>query len=376
MSRRLRIAYVIPSARVGGSEFQLLHLMRGLATECELTLICTRTEGTLIGDFRRTGADVHILDAVSGWDYRVLKRMRRIFRGRRPHIVQTCLFGFDWFANRAAREARVPVVISTRRELPTWQKTRHRMMQRLANRQVDCIVANSKAVADYAVKHEHAPGTLYRVIPNGVNADEFVSAVTPEEARARFRLPQTGYVVGMVANFSPVKDHPLFMDMAAELLRRRDDINFVLLGGGPLVGAMGRLIERRKQAKYFTRFSTVSELADLYAALDVSVLCSKMEGFPNAVIESMASGTPVVASAVGGIPELVQDGVTGRLIQSRSPRDFAEAVDGLLNDASRREAMGRAGAAWVRQHLPMERMVDQYRNLYWELLDHKKSATE
>lgn len=369
MGRLTRIAWVIPTMRVGGTEKQLLLLMRGLAREFELTLVCTRSEGALIGDARRVGAYVRVLDGHGGWDFRQGWRLRRIFRAHTPDVMHSFLFGFDLHANRAARRVGVPVVVSSRRELATWQRRRHLAVQRKANALVDCVVANSRAVAEYAARQEGLDPALVRVIPNGVDADAMRSTANPAAVRARYKLPQHHKVVGLVANLSPVKDHRLFLDMADLLLKRRSDTHFLLVGTGELVPDVMGLVARRGQLDRFTRIATVNELPDLYAVCDVCMLTSRVEGFPNAVMEAMAAGKPVVAPAVGGIPELVQDGVTGRLIATRNPADYADAVARLLDHPGEAAAMGAAGAAWVREHLTVPRLVAAHRALYLELLE-------
>lgn len=371
MKGRARIAYMIPSMAVGGTEMQLSHLIHGLKDDFELALICTRNEGGLIGDVRRMGAYVRILDGRSGWDWTIGGKIRRILRGFTPHILHTFLSGFDLTPNRVARQLGVPVVISSRRELATWQKARHLFMQRRANRYVDAIVANSQAVADYAVLREKAPQELFHVIPNGVDAGAYLPPCAPQESRKQFRLPLKKKIIGMVANFSPVKDHRLFMDMACVLLQRRQDVHFLLVGSGPLVDKYGQLIERRGQGEYFNRISTIGAVAEMYGMMDVFVLTSKIEGFPNAIIEAMASGTPVVAPAVGGILEQIRHGETGLLVDSRSPEAFADAVEWCLDRPEEALAMAQHGADWVRANLSMEQMVRRYRDFYYAMLDGK-----
>lgn len=371
MRGRPRIAWVIPTMRVGGSEIQLLHLMKALAHDFELSLICTRSEGALIGDARRAGAYVRVLDAPSGWDFRIGRRLCHIFQAHTPHIMHSYLGGFDLFANKGARKAGVPIIISSRRELAVWQKPRHRFMQRRANAYVDCIVANSRAVAEFAARQEREPVGRYRVIHNGVEPENFVATIPREQILNRFRLPPHTLNIGMVANFSPVKDHRLFLDMANCLIKQRQDVHFLLVGTGPLVDRIGDLIRRRKQDKYFTRIGTVGEVSDLLSAMDVMVHTAKSEGFPNAIIEAMCARTPCVAGRVGGIPELLQHEKTGLLVDERTPEAFARAVASLLDHPERRHAMGVAAGTWVRDHLPMQAMVDNYRALYHELLQQK-----
>ena len=363
-----RVCYVIPSLQIGGTERQLIALMTKLIHDHELTVVCTHEAGALVGEARRLGAYVRDLNGGGGWDFTLRRRIRHAFRSHRPDIVHTFMFGFDLTANRAARETGVPVVISSRRQLATWKKPRHIRIQKKANQLADCVVANSKAVAEFAARQEGADPSLYRVIPNGIDADEFVSAANLHQVRLRFKIPFHTHVVGMVANFSPVKDHALFLSIAEELMRRRADVHFLLVGSGPLRADVMARIERKGWNDRFTRVAAVEEIADLYKVMSVSVLCSEVEGFPNAVIESMAAGRPVVAAAVGGIPEIVDDGVTGKLVQSRSPADFASAIEWVLDHADESAAMAARAGEHVRTTLSLDRMASAYRALYREML--------
>lgn len=363
-----RICYVIPTLKMGGTERQLVELLRGLVHDHGIAVVCSRKEGVLAGDVRRMGIEVRVLNARSGWDFTVRRKLLRVFRTRKPDIVHTFMFGFDLFANQAARAAGVPVVISSRRQLATWKQRRHVFIQKRANRLVDCIVANSRAVAEFAAKQENADPSLFRIIHNGINADEFVSGIDTRLVRERFQIPFHRHVIGIVANFSPVKDLHLFVETACALIKRRPDVHFVMVGTGLLVNEIERAIAECDLADCFTRANTITELADLYALMDVSVLCSKVEGFPNAVLESMAAGTPVVATAVGGTKELIEHGETGRLVTTRSPEDLANEIAWVLEHPEQSAAMAQRASQFVRTELTSEKMVDGYRALYSELL--------
>jgi glycosyltransferase involved in cell wall biosynthesis len=374
MNKRLHVTYVLPSLRVGGSEIQLLHLLRGLHGEFDVSVICTTMGGALMGDARRAGAHVRILEARNGWDFRMRKPLQRIFRGHKPDIVHTFLSGFDLFANEAARAAGVPVIISSRRELALWQKPRHLFMQRRANRLADCVVANSRAAAEYAVRREKLPADRIRVVYNGIDSDYYTSGYGQSYSRQRFRLALDGLVIGMVANFSPVKDHALFLDMADRLLKRHHNLHFLLAGTGPLVKKTERIIAKRKQSDFFTRIATISEMTDVYNAMDIVLLTSKVEGFPNALMEAMAAGRPVVAPAMGGIPELIRDGENGMLVRTRSAEAFAQAVESLIVNPAARKKCGEAAARHVREEFSLENLVRNYRDLYVELINEKREG--
>jgi len=366
----IRICYIIPSLRIGGTERQLLYLVRHLVRDHEITVICTDHDGTLAGDARRLGAYVRVLRLWSGWDPRLRRKLRHCFRLHRPDIVHTFLSGFDYAANRAARETGVPVVISSRRELAAWKKPRHLRLQNAANQLVDAVVANSQAVADFAIRQEGLDAHRVHVIPNGCDADDFVSRLDARQIRQRFKIPFNTHVIGMVANFSPVKDHALFLDIAQELFRRRPDVHFLLVGAGPLQRDIDRRIRKRNLENAFTHAATIEEIRDLYSIMSASVLCSKVEGFPNAIMESMAAGTPVIAADVGGIPELVRDGVTGKLVDSREPAAFADAIEDCLAHPEQAAHRAQQAARHLREAFSVPAMAARHRALYRDLLVH------
>lgn len=365
---KTRICFVIPSLAPGGAERQLLYLIGGLRTTHDCSVICTRDEGAWAGAARDAGAIVHTLHTLGGWDLRIQPRAARIFRAERPQIVHTFLFGLDYAVSRAARHAGVPVLISSRRELAAWMRPRHIRAQRKANALVDCIVANSNAVADFTAQQEEADRNAFRVIHNGIDTRSFQPKRDREEIRKQFGIAPNKKVVGMVANFSAVKDHPLFLAMATLLIARRDDIHFLLLGSGPNREPIEAAIRAETMQQYFSMAATEDDAASFIAAMDVCVQTSLREGFPNAVMEAMALARPVVAANVGGVPELIEDGVSGMLVPSRQPEDFAAVVLRCLDDGAFAARLGLAAHERICSLFTVTRMVDSYRALYDEML--------
>lgn len=358
-----RICFVVPSLEIGGTERQVLRMMKGLSDEYELMVICTRREGTMAGDARRLGV-VRVLNVRGGWDPRMRRRVEKELRRYKPEIVHSFMFGFDYQVNVAARNAGTPVVLSSRRQLATWKKPRHLRLQRRANKLVDGIVANSHAVARFAAEQEGAPESLFHVIHNGIDQAAFHSEADTVQVRKRFNIPPLRTIVGIVANFSPVKDHALFLEIIDRLTARRAEVHFLTVGNGPLRERFERALDRRGLADRVTSIKTLSELPDVYKLMSISVLCSKVEGFPNAVLESMATGTPVVAANVGGIPELIEDGVTGTLVSGRDPEHFAAAIENLMDNPDECRAMGERAKQRVREQFSLNSMVKGYKALY------------
>lgn len=373
MRRLPRLCFIIPSLGLGGTETQLLRLVRGLSSPFEISIICTREGGTLYGDARRLGADVKILGGYGGWDFTLKGKIVHAFGAQRPDIVHTFLFGFDLVANRAARQRGVPVVISSRRELATWKKMRHVRVQKRANALVNAVVANSRAAAEFAIQQEKLAAGMVTVIPNGIDALALLQHGDVELIRRRYKIPRKVKVIGTVANFSPVKDYPLMLKIAREIEARRPDVHFLFVGVGPQRDAMEDRAESYGLREKVTVVTTIAEMADLYALMDVFVLCSKAEGLPNVIMEAMAAKRAIVAAAVGGIPELIDNGRTGHLVESRKPSDFADAIEKVLNDPEGRRAMGERAHDVIAEDYSVDAMVAAYNSFYMKLLQETSS---
>jgi glycosyltransferase involved in cell wall biosynthesis len=368
MSRGPHVAFVIPSMAPGGSERQLLMLMQGLRRDWRVSLICTRREGALFDAARAcVNGSAHVLHLPSAWDPRQRRMLQALFQDLQPDLVHSFLFGFDYWAARAARHAGVPVVLSARRELAHWQKRRHLWLLAKANALCDAATANAQAVADFAAQREGQPPGFYRVIYNGV-ADPLFTPPDRAAARQQWGIPQERPVVGMVANFSPIKDHTLFASAAAAVHRQHPEAFFALFGEGALREETARRLATAVGEDNFAIRHTTDNITTAHAAMDICVLTSRMEGSPNALMEAMAAGRPVVAPRRGGIPEIVAHGETGFLVEARNPDGFAQYILRLLRDADLRHAMGHAAQERMRTRFSAARMIDQHRACYRELL--------
>jgi glycosyltransferase involved in cell wall biosynthesis len=369
-----RICYVVPSLAAGGTERQLLYLAEGLAENWDQTILCTGAPGVWASAAAKF-ARVETLGCRGGWDFRAYPRALATFRAVRPDVVQTFLSGFDLWINKAARRAGVPVVVSARRELADWMRPRHLLMQRAANRYVDAVVANSHAVLEYAREVERIPAHIRTdVIYNGVSAGERSSEAERADARRKLGIETDGLLVGMVANFSPVKDHGLFLEIAEQLARRRDDVRFLLAGTGPMRDSTVHEVAVRRLHDRLHLLGPNTNVATAYHAMDLFVLTSKVEGCPNVVLEAMTHGLPVVAGRVGGVPEIVRDGETGVLVDSRDPREWARAIESIVDDSGRLTTLGAKGRLRVTSEFTIEKMSAAYDALYRALLDSPSRA--
>jgi glycosyltransferase involved in cell wall biosynthesis len=243
--------------------------------------------------------------------------------------------------------------------------------RRLAAR-TDALVGVAPWVRDDLLAMGIGRPDRWHVVPIGVDVDTLLRRRVPvAQARARLGLPVDGPVIGVVGRLAPIKDHRTFLEAAARLLRERPDVTFVVAGDGELRGDLER--EARTLLGDRVRFlGWVHDLPALYGAMDIVALTSRLEGTPVSLVEASASGTPAVATSVGGVPDVVRHEVTGLLVPPRDPVAVAAQLLTLLEDPEGARRMGDEGARWVRTRFSQERLADDLTRLYGELLERKR----
>jgi glycosyltransferase involved in cell wall biosynthesis len=378
MTSKVKLLYVIGTLDVGGAEGQLVQLAMRLNRErFEPVVCCLSSSGPLARVLRDGGIPVEVI-GFHGFRFfrepwKVVSRLFRLIRFTRkeqPLIVHGFLFWAYILGTYAAKLARVPVVIASRRSLGNFKEgnIRHLLIERVANRVTDVIVANSEAVKADVVRQERVEPSRVRVIYNGVDASRYESRVDPAY-RAKLGIPDGGAIVSVVARLFDYKGHQFFLEACRDICRRWPTTTFLLIGDGPLrrtLEQMTRTLGLQRQVRFL---GTRSDVPELLALTDVAVLPSLEEGFPNAILEAMAAAKPVVATLVGGIPEAVVHGETGLLVPPRDPSALAGAIGRLLDDPGLRTAMGLAGKQRIAERFTFARMVMEMEALYEERLN-------
>jgi glycosyltransferase involved in cell wall biosynthesis len=274
-------------------------------------------------------------------------------RRERITVVQTCDLYANVFGLPAAAAARVPVRIGSRREINPDKTAGQIFLQRQAYRCATTVVANSPA-ARHALERDGVPPDRIVVIPNGVDGAAFGDR-TP---RARLRTILT------VANLRPEKGHDVLLRAAARLIHTHPDLRILFAGDGPC----RRDLESLAAVLGLTsRVAFLGHREDVPAVLEVAdafVLPSRSEAFPNAALEAMAAGLPVVASATGGLNDLIVNGTTGLLVPPGDPEALALAIGGVLDCPQTAADLGAQARHAIVGRYSFERMASEFEALY------------
>lgn len=290
-------------------------------------------------------------------DLRALRRLRRLMKERAVDIVHTHSSIDSWLGALAARSLGIPVVRSRHVTIPI----RYPFVYRLADR---IITSGDRAAA--VVRDAGIGGSRIVAISAGVDASRFHPGVSGKTVRDELGLH--GRVVGLVANVRGSKGHRYFLEAAQAVLRESPDVRFLIVGDGVGFDDVGRRVRDMGLERAVVMTGFRRDVPEVLAALDVLALPSiKSEAVSQVLLQALAIGAPVVATTIGGSPELVRDGVTGRLVPPEDGAALAAAILDLLRDPDRAREMARAGQAMVRAEQSMDAVMARTTAVYAEL---------
>ena len=365
----LRILHFLSGLEVGGKERQVLQLCaraRRAGHAAELLLFDTPFRGTRL-DFDPGELRVHFVQRGPGFDWRFARAVAALVRALAPDVLHahndTALFYAGLVGALLGR--RRPATCGTLHTRPGHATRKGRLVTRLASRRLDAVTAVSRELAQVCLQD----GWVARcdVLWNGVELEEFAPPASgpgaPEAAwRARLEVPADCFLVGHVGRFDPVKRQRDLL-AATRLAAREVPLATVFVGQGP--GRASFLAELRAGDPVRT-VERVEDVPGFLRALDAFALCSAHEAAPRVLLEALASGLPVVATAVGGIPEIALE--PGRepaalLVPTAEPERLAAALVSLARSSERRRALGRRARERV-QAFSAEREWERYAALY------------
>ncbi|TLY36745.1 MAG: glycosyltransferase family 4 protein [Nitrospirae bacterium] len=315
-------------------------------------------------------------------DARATVALWRLLCRERPALVHTHTSKAGVVGRLAAWLARVPVVIHTPHGHIFYgyygaaASALIRLVERLLAKITDRIVTLTDRGAEEHVRLHIAGMEKFVTIHSGIDLAHFRSVqVDPAVKRKELGLPPDGAIVGTVGRLVPIKGLEWLLKAAPQVLAQFPQACFVIIGDGPLLGELRQLTSKLGIGLRVVFLGAREDVPECLAALDLFVLPSLNEGMGRVLLEAMAVGCPVVATRVGGIPDIVADGTTGLLVPPRDERALAEAILTLLRDRSRRAAYGEAARRHIDGRFDVETMVRSVERLYDEVWREKHPAT-
>ena len=387
MPEPIRILRVIARLNMGGPAIHVASLAAGLETRgYHTTLVAgslARGEDSMAYVAERLGVKVVDVPEIQRevallHDARSVQRLTAIIREERPHILHTHTAKAGALARAAAvvaGRARPPIIVHTfhghvlKGYFGPGRTAFFRQVERVLARQSDVLIAVSPEVRDELVEHGIAPSEKFAVIRLGIPLDERLGDASAElDFRPLYGIAEDAFVVGWVGRMTGVKDTGAVLEIVRST--REHGVNAVLcmVGDGPDRERLEQLAYDLGIARSTFFVGYQEDVAGYYRLFDAFLLPSVNEGTPVSAIEALASGTPVVATRVGGVPDVVRDGIDGFLVAPGDTEAAAERLAELVRDPVLRARLGDAGRSEARARYSVARLVDDVDRLYQSLL--------
>ena len=371
MLNKVKVLHIVPMLSPGGAERVAVHIVTRLNRQRYEPVVVSlwgRMECDLDRLLAEAGVEVRYLDKRPGFDYRTFYRLHRALRDCSPDIVHTHLHVLRY-------------------ALPSLLLLKHasylHTVHNLAEREIEAGVrwiqryAFNRGVVPVAVGEEVALSLkrLYgvrrcRVISNGIPTDHYARPQTSrQEWRRREGFGENDLLFGCVARFAPQKNHALLLKAFAQGPASDPTAHLVLVGEGVLQKQLEEQTRKLGLGRQVHFLGVRTDIPDVLGAMDVFALSSDYEGNPLSVMEAMAAGLPVVATAAGGVPNLLENGSEGFIVEPGNVRELSNAMSFLLRNRELRLSLGRAAARRARENFDVSAMVQAYEEMYEGLVD-------
>jgi glycosyltransferase involved in cell wall biosynthesis len=371
-SNKDKIVLFTETSGIGGAEKVLLDIAVNLNRELfEVSVVLHRSRW-LHEQLELHGIPVEIIPSKRAWDLGFMRKFIEYCRKFGAQLIHSHLFGANLYASLAGMMLRIPVIATVHNEyIMPGSNVRHLDLKNLIVRKLakKIVLVAEYMKKDYIEKGKY-PASKLKTIYNGIAIEDRFAAKEKHLIKEKLGFDKNDLLIGHVANFRTPKGHNYLIDAAALVIKKCPGTKFLLVGEGT-----GELREHaEKQVNEYGLDDNVlflgfrKDVGNLLKCFDIFVLSSISEGLPLSVVEAMGTGLPIVATDVGGLPELVQDGRNGRLVPARNSNELADALTILLQDKDLRVDMGNASREIAEQKFSIDNMIGQYQDLYREFL--------
>jgi glycosyltransferase involved in cell wall biosynthesis len=372
---RSRVLVLTVGFTIGGAEQLILMTVPRLQRlGFEVTVACLKGWGPLGEELEAQGVRAVALGASRTWDLRAAGRLLALIRRERIQVIHAHLFLANLAARLIGRLAGVPVVICTHHDTDLDMGLHQRLAERATASLSDTVVACSEAVRRYALRtYGLRPGQV-RTLRNAIaTAEPAIASTTRDAVRREIGAGPGDLLVGTVGRLvEPKKGIPVFLAAARRMADSLPTVRFVIVGDGPARAHLEALATREGVGHRTVFTGLRRDIPRVMHALDLFVQPSNWEGFGLTLLEAMSVGLPVVATRVGGVPEVVVDGGTGLLVPPADPAAMSRACLDLLSERERAARLGEAGRQRACSEFPIDRLVTETAELYRELLERRR----
>jgi len=378
-SGRVCVCHVIEGSAWAGAEVQVATLLRALSKCPEVSLhAIVLKEGRLAHELRTFGVTVQVVSEQQKSFFQAISEYSSFLKGRNIQILHSHNYKENLVALLLSRICKVPHLVRTEHGHPEPYSV-------VRNPKHWCVLAADRLAAKYTAARivsvssdlgdfwkQHADPQRVSLLRNGVDLEHVNSSLTPAEAKQRLGIPGDRFVVGIAARLECIKRHDLFLATASYLAEKLSNANFVIAGGGRQKNSLQRLILESGLQDRAVLLGERNDVYDVLRAMDILLISSDHEGIPMVMLEAMALGVTVVARKVGGMPEVIRDGVNGILVSSDNPEELGRACMSIFDSPLLRANLTKAARDEIHQSYSADKnakiMMELYRSVCYRPL--------
>lgn len=359
------VLHLCESSDTGGAESVLISMVEGIDKNRYRSLVCLLNDGWLKVELEKRRIETVVIPQPRSLDLRWLLEVRRLLKDRDIHVMHSHEFATNVYASVLSWFTGIPVVATAHGKNYYGEKWRRRVAYRFVARQ-SAMVAVSDDLKRFLVRQVGIPPSNIRVIHNGIDLGRYAVQERARALRKELGLSSDQRVVGTVANLFAVKGQTYLLRACRAVARVFPNLVLLVAGEGEQLAPLEKEASDLGIADKVKFLGFRSDVPALLQEMEVFILPSLSEGLPLSVLEALALQKPVVATHVGGIPEIVEDGVTGYLVPPRNPEALAERIILLLSDPQTAARFGEVGRKRVEEAFGLEQMIRNYQSLYDE----------
>jgi glycosyltransferase involved in cell wall biosynthesis len=362
--KKVKVLHIIGRLSYGGAENLLLDLCRKIdKTKFDISVLALQGAGSLQPKFEAAGVKVEVMRKRFKGDLAMIRKVKEYIGKQKPDIVHTHLFVGDYYGGQAALKAKVPVIVSTKHDILSEGKVRDFLVHRV-HRKINKIVAISRATKDFIIKHEKVPFEKVALIYNGIDSDKFY---LPESKIFSQEITK----IGAIGRLSPEKGHK-YLIRACRFIKDKK-WRLLLVGDGAVRKDLERAVQLLDLEGYVTFVGEVEDVRPYLEQIDIFVLPSLSEGLSLAIIEAAFAGRFIIATNVGGVPEIIKDKETGLLFKPKSIEQLVSRLKWAMEHKDEASKMARRLQAEVVDRFDINLIIKQYEQLYYDLLKNKSA---
>ncbi len=365
---KLNILHLIETSEPGGAETVLAYIASNLDKDRYNSIACVLEKGWLTNHLDSLSIPYVMIENKLSYDPVFLFKLLRLIRREHIDLIHSHEFMMTVYGAVAAKLAHIPHIGTLHGKVYYPDKQRRVNMLRIAAKLCTRLIAVSKDLNRFLVELLGVPADKIETLYNGINLDKYRSAKSRDETKQSLGLQNQSIVIGTVGSLFEVKGLPYLLEATAQLKEKYPDISLFIAGEGNQEDALKTKADDLRLGDTVKFLGFRDDIPNILHAVDIYVCSSVSEGLSLSILEAMAMSKPVIATDVGGNPELILDGVNGLLVPPRDSGKLADAIAQLIDHPERRLEFGMKSREIVESRFSLERMVRDYETLYKQVL--------